>query len=72
MNSNLDYLDLYLNFDIELDTDDKLDINKYFNLELGSEDLKLDFETKEILKDITKLRDEGLAKLNHTFYIKKL
>jgi hypothetical protein len=52
--------------------DNKLDINKYPNLKLGSEDLGLDSEAKEILKDIAELRDEGLAKPNYTSYTKKL
>jgi hypothetical protein len=58
--------------DTEPGTDDELNINKHPNLELGLEDLGLDFKTKEILKDIAKLRDEGLVKLNYTPYTKKL
>jgi hypothetical protein len=72
LNSNSDYLDLYLDLDIEPDTDNKLDINTHSNLKLGLKDLGLDSKAKEILKDITKLRDEGLVKLNHTSYTKKL
>jgi len=52
--------------------DNKLDINKYPNFKLGLEDLGLDSKAKEILKDITELRDKGLAKLNYTPYTKKL
>jgi hypothetical protein len=76
LNSNSDYLDLYLDsnteFDIEPDTDDELNIDKHPNLELGLEDLGLDSKAKEILKDITKLRDKGPVKPNHTPYTKKL
>ena len=80
LNSNLDYSDLYSDPntepntepDTEPNTDDKLDINKYPDLELGSEDLGLDNKAKEILKDIAKLRDKGLVKPNHTSYTKKL
>jgi hypothetical protein len=57
---------------MEPDMDDELDIDVYPNLELGLEDLGLDFKAEEILKDITELRDEGLVKLNHTSYTKKL
>jgi hypothetical protein len=52
--------------------DNELDINVYSNLELGLKDLGLDFKAKEILKDITELRDKGLVKPNHTSYTKKL
>ena len=80
LNSNLDYLNLYLDLNIkpdikpniEPDTDDELDINKHFNFKLGLKDLGLDSKTKKILKDITKLRDKGLAKPNYTSYTKKL
>ena len=34
--------------------------------------MELDSKAKEILKDIAKLEKEGLAKLNHTSYTKKL
>jgi len=57
---------------MEPNTDNKLDINKYPNLKLGLEDLGLDSKAKEILKDITKLRDKGPAKPNYTLYTKKL
>ena len=80
MNFNLDYLNLYLDLDIqpniELDikpnTDNELDISVHFNFKLGLKNLGLDFKAKKILKDITKLRDKGPAKLNYTFYTKKL
>jgi hypothetical protein len=72
LNSNLDYLDLYSDLDTEPDMDNELDINTYPNLKLGLKDLELDFKAKEILKDITELRDEGLVKLNYTSYTKKL
>jgi hypothetical protein len=72
LNSNSDYLDLYLDLDTEPDTDDELDINTHPNLELGLEDLGLDSKAEEILKDIAELRDEGPVKLNHTSYTKKL
>ena len=52
--------------------DDKLDIDAHPDLKLGLEDLGLDSKAEEILKDIAKLRDEGLVKLNHTSYTKKL
>jgi len=39
--------------------------------DMGS-DVELDFKTKEILKDIAELEEEGPAKLNYTFYTKKL
>jgi hypothetical protein len=52
--------------------DNKLDINAHPDLKLGLKDLGLDFKAKEILKDITKLRDKGLVKPNHTSYTKKL
>jgi hypothetical protein len=76
----LDYLDLYLDPNTEPNiepntepnTDNELDINKHPNLKLGLEDLGLDSKAKEILKDIAKLRDKGLAKLNYTPYTKKL
>ena len=35
-------------------------------------DVELDSKAKEILKDITKLEEEGLLKLNHSPYTKKL
>jgi hypothetical protein len=57
---------------IEPNIDNKLDINKHPDLKLGLEDLGLDSKAKEILKDIAKLRDKGLAKLNYTPYTKKL
>jgi hypothetical protein len=72
LNSNSDYLDLYLDLDTEPNIDDELDINAHSDLKLGLEDLGLDSKAKEILKDITELRDEGLVKLNHTSYTKKL
>jgi hypothetical protein len=72
LNSNLDYLDLYSDLNTEPDINNKLNINTHFNLELGLKDLGLDFKAKEILKDITELRDEGPVKLNHTSYTKKL
>jgi hypothetical protein len=72
LNSNLDYLDLYLDLNTEPNIDDELNINTYPNLKLGLKDLGLDFKAKEILKDITKLRDKGLVKPNHTSYTKKL
>jgi hypothetical protein len=76
----LDYLDLYLDpniesnieLNIEPNIDNELDINKYPNLKLGLKDLGLDSKAKEILKDIAKLRDKGPVKLNYTSYIKKL
>jgi hypothetical protein len=68
----LDYLDLYLDLDTEPNTDNELDINTHPNLKLGLKDLELNSKAKEILKDITKLRDEGLVKPNHTSYTKKL
>jgi hypothetical protein len=76
LSSNSDYLDLYLDPNIEPDTEpntnNEPDINKHPDLELGLEDLGLDSKAKEILKDIAKLRDKGLAKPNYTSYIKKL
>jgi hypothetical protein len=72
LNSNLDYLDLYLDLDTEPDMDNKLDINVHPDFKLGLEDLGLDFKAEEILKDITELRDEGPVKPNHTSYTKKL
>jgi len=57
---------------MEPNTDNELDINKHPNLKLGLEDLGLNSEAKEILKDIAKLRDEGPAKPNYTPYTKKL
>ena len=76
----MDYLGLRLDYNIELNIesntepniDNELDINKHPNLKLGLEDLGLDLEAKEILKDIAKLRDKGPAKLNYTSYTKKL
>jgi hypothetical protein len=68
----LDYLDLYLDLDTEPNINDELDINAYPNLKLGLEDPGLDSKAEEILKDITELRDKGLAKPNHTSYTKKL
>ena len=56
----------------EPDTDNKLDIDKHPNFKLGLEDPGLNFKAKKILKDIAKLRDKGLAKLNYTPYTKKL
>jgi hypothetical protein len=72
LNSNSDYLDLYSDLDTEPNIDNELDINTHPNLKLGLKDLGLDSKAKEILKDITKLRDKGLVKLNHTSYTKKL
>ena len=80
MNSNSDYLDLYLNPNTEPNVepnaesniDNKLDINKHPNLKLGLENPGLNSKAKEILKDIAKLRDKWLAKPNHTPYTKKL
>jgi hypothetical protein len=72
LNSNLDYLDLYLDLNTEPNMDNELDINAHPNLKLGLEDLGLNSKAEEILKDITELRDKGLVKLNHTSYTKKL
>ncbi|XTI83249.1 hypothetical protein V2W45_1223963, partial [Cenococcum geophilum] len=72
LNSNLDYLDLYLDPNTEPNIDNKLDINKHPNLKLGLKNLRLDSKAKEILKDIAKLRDKELVKLNYTSYTKKL
>jgi hypothetical protein len=72
LSSNLNYLDLYLDLNTEPNTDNELDINIHPNLKLGLKDLGLDSKAKEILKDITKLRDKRLVKLNHTSYTKKL
>ena len=72
LNSNLDYLDLYLDLNTEPNIDNELDINTHPNLKLGLEDLKLDSKAEKILKDIAKLRDKGPVKLNHTSYTKKL
>ena len=80
LNSNLDYLNLYLDLDIqpntkfntEPDIDNKLNISVHLNFKLGLEDLGLDFKAKKILKDITKLRNKRLVKLNYTSYTKKL
>jgi hypothetical protein len=57
---------------MEPNMDNKLNINVHPNLKLGLEDPGLNSKAKEILKDITKLRDEGPVKLNHTSYTKKL
>jgi len=54
---------------IELDTG--LDAESNIELDIGL-DVELDSKAKEILKDITKLEEEGPAKLNHTPYTKKL
>ena len=80
MNSNSNYSDLYLDLDTQPDikpntepnTDNKLNISIHPDLKPGLEDLGLDFKAKEILKDITKLRDKKPAKPNYTSYIKKL
>ena len=51
--------------DIELDAE--------FNIKLDTGlDIKLDSKAKEILKDITKLEEEGPIKPNYTSYTKKL
>ena len=43
------------------------------NIELNAGlDVELDSKAEEILKDITKLEEEGPAKLNYTSYTKKL
>ena len=49
----------------------ELDAESNIELDTGL-DIKLDFKAKEILKDIAKLKEEGLVKLNYTPYIKKL
>ena len=76
----MNYLNLYLDLNTQFDTepnikpntDNKLNIGVYPNFKLGLKDLGLDFKAKKILKDITKLRDKGLVKPNHTSYTKKL
>ena len=76
----MDYLNLYSDLntqpDIKSNTepniDDELDISVHPDLKLGLKDLGLDFKAKEILKDIAKLRDKGLVKLNYILYTKKL
>jgi Holliday junction resolvasome RuvABC ATP-dependent DNA helicase subunit len=68
----LDYLDLYSDLNTEPDIDNELDINAHSNLKLGLKNLGLDSKAKEILKDITELRNKGPVKLNYTSYTKKL
>ncbi len=55
--------------DIELDTE--LDAESNTELDAGL-DVELDSKAKEILKDITKLEEEGPIKPNYTLYTKKL
>jgi len=49
----------------------ELDIESKAELDAGL-DIELDSKAKEILKDITKLEEEGPIKPNHTSYTKKL
>jgi len=77
LNSNLDYLDLYSNPDTNPNTDIKPDVGTNLDSSLDIEsnaesNADLDSEAKEILKDIAQLRQEGLAKPNHTLHTKKL
>jgi len=69
-------LDIYIYLKDSIDSDSrKLDteLDIKFNIELDTGlDVKLDFKAKEILKNITELEEEGLIKLNYTFYTKKL
>ena len=59
--------------DIELDAELDAELNAEFNVELDTEsNVELDAKAKEILKDITKLEEEGPVRLNHTSYTKKL
>ena len=51
--------------------DVKLDVEFNIKSDAGL-DIKLNSKTKKILKDITKLEEEGSIKLNYTPYIKKL
>ena len=59
--------------DIELDTELDMELDAESNIELDAGlDVELDSKAKEILKDITKLEEEGPVKLNYTPYTKKL
>ena len=59
--------------DTELDIELDMELNAEFNLELNTGlDMELDSKAKEILKNIAKLEEKGPAKLNYTFYTKKL
>ena len=50
---------------MELDTESNIELDARLDVELDS-------KAKEILKDITKLEEEGPAKPNYTPYTKKL
>lgn len=80
------YLDLYLDLDLILDLESYLDpdllldtpsdsdtksaTGKDFNISLYNKEL--DLEVEEILGDIARFREEGLAKPKHTDQTKKL
>ncbi|XTI95115.1 hypothetical protein V2W45_1336407 [Cenococcum geophilum] len=57
----------------ELDTELNAELDAEFNTELDTGlNVELDSKAKEILKDITKLKEEGPIKPNYTSYTKKL
>jgi hypothetical protein len=64
-------LDVKLDAESDAELDAELDVESNAKLDMGL-DIKLDFKAKEILKDITELKEEGPVKLNHTSYTKKL
>jgi len=66
---DLDSGELNIELNIELDAE----LNAEFNLKSDAGlNVELDFKAEEILKDIAELEEEGPAKLNYTFYTKKL
>jgi hypothetical protein len=66
-------MELDMELDVELDMESNIELDAESNIELDMGlDIELDSKAKEILKDITKLEEEGPAKLNYTPYTKKL
>jgi hypothetical protein len=70
---DLDSRELDIELDTELDTELDIELDAESNIELDAGlDMELDSKAKEILKDITKLEEEGPVKPNYTPYTKKL
>ena len=57
--------------ELDMELDMELDVESNAELDVGL-DVELDSKAEEILKDIAKLEEEGLMKLNYTPYTKKL
>ena len=66
-------MELDMESNVELDIESNIELNAESNTELDAGlDVELNSKAKEILKDITKLEEEGPVKPNYTSYTKKL